>query len=191
MASSLKIRLDVPSTPENDATIPTHTGANLPNIESVHVAHPTTNSNEQGSSNPSERDIYIWTITDTAVAKCFARDAFSMKDNNSIGPNFDFYWLGHVPCRSVHIVGVVVGIDVTDRWTVYTKRRDRPLPPPPPPATAIGYPVEVIGKVKMFRGRRQIQVKVISVTFSGLSDDKRLMETRQDRRRTPQESRGY
>jgi hypothetical protein len=129
--------MDPINSPANDATIPTHQpSAHLPNIQSFHVALPKPISIQQGTPNPTERDIYIWTNTESAVARCFLRDVLSMKENPSIGrcrqpqptnpnersagPNLDFYWLGHVPCRSVHIVGVVVGIDVTDKWTLYT-----------------------------------------------------------------------
>jgi hypothetical protein len=43
---------------------------------------------------------------------------------------------------------------------------DRPRLPPPPHATAIGYTVEVIGRVKQFRGGRQIRVKVICMSLN-------------------------
>ncbi|KAG1875693.1 hypothetical protein F4604DRAFT_1680591 [Suillus subluteus] len=86
------------------------------------------------------------TNRESAVAPCFIRDVLSMKENNSI----------------------VVGIDVTNKLTLYTiddhtavieciyyhtlpymdwKEQCNHLRPlPPPPATAIGYTVEVISK---------------------------------------------
>ncbi|KAG2336659.1 hypothetical protein BDR05DRAFT_970944 [Suillus weaverae] len=69
---------------------------------------------------PSEQDIYKWTTTDEARAPCLVRDVLSMRENISQGRNSRFYWLGHIPCLNVVIVGVVVGIEVSERWTMYT-----------------------------------------------------------------------
>ncbi|KAG2109524.1 hypothetical protein DEU56DRAFT_749973 [Suillus clintonianus] len=143
------------------------------------------NSTTHPTRSPSAQDIYKWTNTIKATAPCFIRDVLSMREKVTEGY---FYWLGHIPCRIVHIIGVVVGIDVSDKWTVYTvddhtgviecmlrhpppyanidiksmstedlcTLRKRPLPPPPPTVTAIGYPVDVIGKVMTFHGGRRI-----------------------------------
>ncbi|KAG2036758.1 hypothetical protein BDR03DRAFT_958842 [Suillus americanus] len=147
------------------------------------------------STPPSAQDIWKWTFTKEATAPCFIRDALSMKESNT--RDTDFYWLGHIPCRTVIIVGIVVGIQDYEKRTLYTiddstaviecVLRHRlppkapmnaeasrsvqkskweatsPIPPPPPPApvTAIGYPVQVIGKVVRFYDKRQIVVDSI------------------------------
>lgn len=123
-----------------------------------------------------------------------------MKESNA--RDTDFYWLGHIPCRTVLIVGIVVGIQDYEKRTLYTiddstavidcvLRHPSPpkaptnsdasrsvqkskweatshglnrfIPPPPPPTavTAIGYPVQVIGKVIRFHDARQIVVESI------------------------------
>ncbi|KAG0691651.1 hypothetical protein DFH29DRAFT_819222, partial [Suillus ampliporus] len=146
-------------------------------------------------------DIYKWTSTENATAPCLVRDVLSMRPNDARAPNTNFYWLGHIPCRTVLIVGVVIGIKEYEKWTLYTvddstgtiecmlyhpltpkapmnpnltlpvqKSRwaaplcgfRRPLPPPlPAPVTAIGYPVQVIGKVVQFHDERQIKAQSI------------------------------
>lgn len=144
------------------------------------------------STSPSAQDIWKWTFSKEATAPCFIRDALSMKESNA--RDTDFYWLGHVPCRSVIIVGIVVGIQDYEKRTLYTiddstaviecvlRHRSLPKPPtnadtsrptqkskweatspppPPTPVTAIGYPVQIIGKVVRFYDTRQIVVDSI------------------------------
>ncbi|KAG2064303.1 hypothetical protein BDR04DRAFT_280207 [Suillus decipiens] len=144
------------------------------------------------STSPSAQDIWKWTFTKEATAPCFIRDALSMKESNA--RDTDFYWLGHIPCRTVNIVGIVVGIQDYEKRTLYTiddstaviecvlrhhsppkaptnadanrsvqksKWEATSPPPPPTPVTAIGYPVQVIGKVVRFHDTRQIIVESI------------------------------
>lgn len=156
-------------------------------------------SNEMSSSStsPSAQDIWKWTLTKEATAPCLVRDALSMKESSRDTRDPDFYWLGHIPCRTVIIVGIVVGIQDYEKRTLYTiddstavidcVLRHRPppkapmnadascsvqtskweatspIPPPPPPTpvTAIGYPVQVIGRVARFHDTRQIVVESI------------------------------
>ncbi|KAG1863912.1 hypothetical protein F4604DRAFT_1586773, partial [Suillus subluteus] len=65
---------------------------------------------------PSQEDICKWTTTEKATAPCFIRDVLSMRERRKSS----FYWLGHIPCHTALIVGVVVGIEVSERWTIYT-----------------------------------------------------------------------
>jgi hypothetical protein len=37
-------------------------------------------------------------------------------------PGADFFWLGHTPCRTVLLVGMVVGIQVYDKRAIYTSQ---------------------------------------------------------------------
>ncbi|KIK43583.1 hypothetical protein CY34DRAFT_803670 [Suillus luteus UH-Slu-Lm8-n1] len=150
---------------------------------------------DSSSTSPSAQDIWKWTFSKEAAAPCFIRDALSMKESNA--RDTDFYWLGHIPCRTVIIVGIVVGIQDYEKRSLYTiddstavvecVLRHRPppkpptnadasrsvqkskweatspIPPPPPPTpvTAIGYPVQVIGRVVRFYDTRQIIVESI------------------------------
>ncbi|KAG1816923.1 hypothetical protein EV424DRAFT_1540632 [Suillus variegatus] len=153
-----------------------------------------SNDMSSSSTSPSTQDIWKWTFTKEATAPCFIRDALSMKESNT--GDADFYWLGHIPCRKVIIVGIVVGIQDYEKRTLYTIDDStavidcvlrHPLPPkaptntdasrsiqnpkweakslippaPPTPVTAIGYPVQVIGKVSRFYDTRQIVVESI------------------------------
>lgn len=58
----------------------------------------------------SVADILGWTFRQEAIASCFARDVFDLRDDSK----GDFFWLGRVPCRNVRVVGLVVGIVPND-----------------------------------------------------------------------------
>ncbi|KAF8551320.1 hypothetical protein OG21DRAFT_1487110 [Imleria badia] len=64
-----------------------------------------------------DRQIWQWTLTKEAIAPCFVRDVLAMRKPNG---DTDFFWLGHTPCRTVLLVGMVVGIQVYDKRTIYT-----------------------------------------------------------------------
>ncbi|KAG2336095.1 hypothetical protein BDR05DRAFT_1006164 [Suillus weaverae] len=87
-----------------------------------HPGNPSATSNSMSypTRSPSALDIYRWTNTDKATAPCFIRDVLSMRECVTEGRGSNFYWLGHIPCRTVLIIGVVVGIEVSERWTMYT-----------------------------------------------------------------------
>ncbi|KAG2034838.1 hypothetical protein BDR03DRAFT_1013012 [Suillus americanus] len=76
---------------------------------------PSSKSNQMLS--PSEEDICKWTNTNKATAPCFIRD---MRESGRKACSSSFYWLGHIPCQAMLIVGVVVGIEVSERWALYT-----------------------------------------------------------------------
>lgn len=88
---------------------------------------------EQHTHRPSEKEIWEWTLTSAAVAKCYIRDVLTMSQCQGqsrplrkylIGLikdiGFDFYWLGNTPCRKVEICGVIVGIQVFEKKIMYT-----------------------------------------------------------------------
>ncbi|EGO03591.1 hypothetical protein SERLA73DRAFT_165248 [Serpula lacrymans var. lacrymans S7.3] len=80
--------------------------------------------NSIAKSPKSLQTAWKWTLTKEALAPCFVRDALAMKESGLKGryivQHADFFWLGRVPCRSVLIVGVVVGIQVYEKRTVYS-----------------------------------------------------------------------
>ena len=98
--------------------------------------HSTVDTSMSSSStSPSAQDIWKWTFTKEATAHCFIRDVLSMKESTVKGPfkhpiptrtnhlaDTDFYWLGYVPCRTVLIVGIVVGIQEYEKRTLYTSK---------------------------------------------------------------------
>ena len=105
-----------------------------PKHESRNAPEPTESS-EQAQPTPTE--LYRWTFTKAAIAACFVRDVFEMKANGYRGTqamnpwvtqsssmriyqDMEFFWLGRIPCRTVRLIGLLVGITVWDRRTVYT-----------------------------------------------------------------------
>ncbi|KAG1726609.1 hypothetical protein EDD22DRAFT_961390 [Suillus occidentalis] len=92
-----------------------------PPAKQVHFLEPASNPGPTNSLQfPSTHDMYIWANTIKAKAPCFIRDILAMREIATKGSNGSLYWLGHIPCHIVHIVGVLVGINVSDRSTVYT-----------------------------------------------------------------------
>ncbi|KAI0754434.1 hypothetical protein C8Q80DRAFT_1139061 [Daedaleopsis nitida] len=72
----------------------------------------------QDEVKPSSTDILKWTFTKAAIAPCFVRDVFQMKESGT--RDMEYFWLGRIPCRTVHIIGLVVGVQVWEKRTVYT-----------------------------------------------------------------------
>ncbi|KAH9486978.1 CST complex subunit STN1 [Psilocybe cubensis] len=139
----------------------------------------------------SIQDIYNWTFHSDAVAKCFVGDILELRP--SMDRKYDFYWLKSVPCRSVKIVGMLVGIQVYEKRILYSVddgtgvidcyhalprqytalKADKllnseivPPAPPPKPIATIGYCLEVSGTVREFHETRQLHVTDIKVCSS-------------------------
>jgi len=70
------------------------------------------------TSTTTSADIWKWTLSRDAVAPCFVKDVLDMRENGT--REAEFFWLGRVPCRVVQLVGILVGVQVYDRRTVYT-----------------------------------------------------------------------
>ncbi|KAF9446009.1 hypothetical protein P691DRAFT_709352 [Macrolepiota fuliginosa MF-IS2] len=129
---------------------------------------------EDGEGKPTQelpaKEIWEWTLTSAAVAKCYIRDAVTMPESQE---GYDFYWLGSVPCRKVEICGLVVGLQVFEKKILYTvddgtsvidcvhisqqhsrlqqanKSVRLPSPPPPPkPIARIGGVLKAVGKIQ-------------------------------------------
>ncbi|KAL5522483.1 hypothetical protein ACEPAG_8499 [Sanghuangporus baumii] len=62
-------------------------------------------------------ELYKWTFNQAAVAPVRARHVFEMDPSGTDVE--EFYWMGRVPCRTVQLVGMVVGIDEFDDTTRY------------------------------------------------------------------------
>lgn len=82
-----------------------------------------------------DEELYAWTMRREAVASCLIEDVLHLRPNpaksESPGPAFvilcdvlsidyDFNWLGRVPCRSVKIAGMVIGIKDYESKRIYT-----------------------------------------------------------------------
>ncbi|KZT03809.1 uncharacterized protein LAESUDRAFT_325810 [Laetiporus sulphureus 93-53] len=80
------------------------------------VVSPKTPSTVPGA--PSAAEIWKWTLSKDAVSPCFAKDVMNMQDSGA--KDAEFFWLGRVPCRSVHLVGLLVGVQVYESRAIYS-----------------------------------------------------------------------
>ncbi|KAM5530283.1 hypothetical protein V8D89_014712 [Ganoderma adspersum] len=83
--------------------------------EGRNVPVPTENSEK---ALPTPAELYRWSFTRAAITACFVRDVFDMKASGF--RDMEFFWLGRMPCRTVRLIGLLVGVTVWDRRTVYT-----------------------------------------------------------------------
>ncbi|KAF8522894.1 hypothetical protein BU17DRAFT_44247 [Hysterangium stoloniferum] len=127
----------------------------------------------------NRREIWQWCLRADAVAQCFIRDVFAMKQDSH--KNSNFWWLGTVPCRTVKFVGMLVAATAYERRTVYIvddgtsaiQCIDQHSSPPkkstespaavvtsafqfPKPEFEVGQTVRVVGRVQSWRETRQI-----------------------------------
>jgi len=101
---------------------------------------------KSGSDFPTDEELYAWTMRREAVASCLVEDIFHLRQNlaKSESPGLilvifcdkasvgnDFNWLGRVPCRSVKIAGMVIGIKDYESKRIYTGTIVSPLSCPP------------------------------------------------------------
>ena len=113
------------------------------NLEALHAtrARPVLMTKEpQGTvenrgNTSTDGELYAWTLRREAVAPCLIEDILHLRPNYAkgefLGPalatlchimsvDYDFNWLGRVPCRSVKIVGMLVGIKDYESKRIYT-----------------------------------------------------------------------
>ncbi|KAF9552645.1 hypothetical protein CPC08DRAFT_714427 [Agrocybe pediades] len=143
------------------------------------------------------KEIYQWILLKSpeSVASCSVRDVLQMKPNETQG--FDFYWLGSVPCRTVKIVGMIVGILIYEKRIIYSiddgtavidcnhqhqrPARDKNAPEIPlpdlKPIARIGRFVQIVGIVKPRHETRMVLVDSIACT----SPNDELLHTREVR----------
>jgi len=87
------------------------------------------------SESPTDEELYAWTMRKEAVAPCLIEDIFHSQPNPTKGEppssilaifcdiwlvDYDFNWLGRVPCRSVKIAGMIIGIKDYESKRIYT-----------------------------------------------------------------------
>ncbi|THV07917.1 hypothetical protein K435DRAFT_959384 [Dendrothele bispora CBS 962.96] len=66
----------------------------------------------------SASDIWKWVLRSEAIAPCFVRDVFKMRRHEI--KDEEYYWIGNIPCRTIRIVGMIVGVQRFDKKVVYT-----------------------------------------------------------------------
>ncbi|KAF5311000.1 hypothetical protein D9619_007926 [Psilocybe cf. subviscida] len=182
----------------------THTPTKtLTRTSSIYLASPskrrrigTSGENEATHLRPNHttKQIYSWTFRSEAVALCSVNHALTMRADEA--ENYDFYWLGSVPCRSVKVVGMVVGVVTKDNKVIYTVddgtgvidcSHTHKVAQPPPTDTLSKYkaPVELpkdlvplvnVGGVARFQGRlrplhESRQIVLDDVTPCPLNDE--------------------
>ncbi|ETW78100.1 hypothetical protein HETIRDRAFT_107707, partial [Heterobasidion irregulare TC 32-1] len=128
-------------------------------------------------------EIWKWCLTPAAVARCFVRDACAMGEH--AGEGFEYYLLGRVPCRTLLLVGVVVGLSEYESRAIYqvddgtgvincvvrypalagkaVRSEERP---PPKPVAEVGQLVRLAGRIRVKGQRREVLVDQISVCKS-------------------------
>ncbi|KAF5372835.1 hypothetical protein D9758_001655 [Tetrapyrgos nigripes] len=139
----------------------------------------TPQPSPKGSSNA---DIWKWVFSAEAIALCFVRDIFDMRHHEV--KDEEYYWIGNIPCRTVRIVGMIVGVQRYENKVVYTVddgtsvidciHKCKPPAAPTlkkgkktivdPLARAIAYTgalIRVTGRVQEFYESRQIIVDTI------------------------------
>lgn len=72
-----------------------------------------TNETTSSASTP---EILKWIFRHDSIASCFVKDVFDLQEDSK----GDFFWLGRVPCRTVRIVGLIVGVVQRDDNTRYS-----------------------------------------------------------------------
>jgi hypothetical protein len=90
---------------------------------------------EDKGDTPTDEELYAWTMRREAVASCLIEDIFHLKPHSAkrefgrvalaifcdtLFVDYDFGWLGRVPCRSAKIAGMVVGIKDYESKRIYT-----------------------------------------------------------------------
>ncbi|EIM88809.1 uncharacterized protein STEHIDRAFT_138004 [Stereum hirsutum FP-91666 SS1] len=65
---------------------------------------------------PTSAESWKWTFTKASVAPCFISDVLRLTDGKQKG---DYFMLGRVPCRSVFIIGLVLGATAYEKRTLY------------------------------------------------------------------------
>ncbi|KIL62748.1 hypothetical protein M378DRAFT_165413 [Amanita muscaria Koide BX008] len=165
--------------------------------------HTQVHENMNEGESPSIEEVWRWTMTPGAVATCFVKDLFDMKENLLGGA--DFYWLGRVPCRSVRLVGLVVGVQVYESRILYSiddgtavvdcAHRAQRMPKSPTkkpkstsnpvfrgmpvPIARVGRAVSVVGKIHRVHDTRQVQVEEIEVCKSANEEPIHWMKVRE------------
>ncbi|KAI0053763.1 hypothetical protein FA95DRAFT_1530745 [Auriscalpium vulgare] len=74
-------------------------------------------STSKATALPTPAQIFAWTLTKDAIAPCFVRDVNHMEEPPHSGS--PYYLIGRTPCRTVELVGTLVGLSAYDRRTVY------------------------------------------------------------------------
>ncbi|KAJ6517142.1 hypothetical protein DFH09DRAFT_1195520 [Mycena vulgaris] len=127
----------------------------------------------------SSNNVWQWTFTPEAVAPCFVKDIFDVRESGV--KDAEFFWLGRVPCRTVKLVGLLVGVQTYEARIVYSlddgtavvechhrppapnKSKQEKTEPFPllKPLAYVGCSVIVIGRISLWRDTRRILVDSI------------------------------
>lgn len=82
------------------------------------------------------KTIQRYLFTNEGIARCFLKDIMSMREDNSKGTHVNYFtsalaytvctselpgvwWLGQVPCYVVLVVAIVVGLQTTNKSTIF------------------------------------------------------------------------
>ncbi|KAJ3863878.1 hypothetical protein EV359DRAFT_42209 [Lentinula novae-zelandiae] len=129
---------------------------------------------------PSTAEIYKWVFSSNAIAPCFICDIRVMKRHKEKGE--EFWWLKRLPCRTIKIIGLIVGIQqyekrisyiVDDGTSVIECVHKCGAPPTSPakegnpksvndpalpkPVAWIGHTVEIVGRIYEFEAKESTE----------------------------------
>ncbi|KAJ4479484.1 hypothetical protein C8R41DRAFT_771921 [Lentinula lateritia] len=129
---------------------------------------------------PSTAEIYKWVFSSNAIAPCFICDIRVMKRHKEKGE--EFWWLKRLPCRTIKIIGLIVGIQqyekrisyiVDDGTSVIECVHKCGAPPTSPakegnpksvndpalpkPVAWIGHTVEIVGRIYEFEAKESME----------------------------------
>nr|GAT54449.1 predicted protein [Mycena chlorophos] len=112
--------------------------------------------------------LWQWTLTLEAVAECLVQDVFGARESGQKGPS-EFYWIGRVPCRTVRLIGIVVGVQIYESRIAYSvddgtgviECQERPVPTKGDTneleaSVSLGQTVVVVGRISPSRESRKI-----------------------------------
>ncbi|KAF7317280.1 Stn1 domain-containing protein [Mycena chlorophos] len=112
--------------------------------------------------------LWQWTLTPEAVAACLVQDVFGARESGQKGPS-EFYWIGRVPCRTVRLIGIVVGVQIYESRIAYSvddgtgviECQERPTRTKGDTnelqaSVSLGHTVVVVGRISPSRESRKI-----------------------------------
>lgn len=93
-----------------------------PRLQAAAPPKASTSKVERKRTSHTHSEVWKWTFAPDAVAPCRVQDVHAMEecDGTKDAKDPDFYWLGRVPCRSVLLYGVIVGVQQYEQRTVYS-----------------------------------------------------------------------
>ncbi|KAF7317278.1 Stn1 domain-containing protein [Mycena chlorophos] len=134
--------------------------------------------------------LWQWTLTPEAVAECLVQDVFGARESGQKGPS-EFYWIGRVPCRTVRLIGIVVGVQIYESRIAYSvddgtgviECQERPTRTKGDTndlqaSVSLGHTVVVVGRISPSRESRKILADSIARCWSPSEEPRHWLAVR-------------